>query len=152
MATVTVRDFAIFEANTPPPTSIWLSSQPPKISPFWLVSAGMASVRIQRSPQGSVSVTGGAWTAWGSVMSENGFTCSEMALPANFRLFETIPPRIRGEPATEFRGQFLQRRRDVRRAARPRIVQGTAAERCIAGAEDHGTVDHVGIVDNALAQ
>src|ERR1700684_2631408 len=70
MATVTVRDFAILDANTPPPTSLWLSTQPPKISPFWLVSAGIASVRIQRSPHGSVSVTGGAWTACGSVMSE----------------------------------------------------------------------------------
>ena len=60
IATVTVRDFAILEANTPPPMSIWLSSQPPKISPFWLVSAGIASVRMQRSPHGSVSVFGGA--------------------------------------------------------------------------------------------
>ena len=43
-------------ANTPPPTSIWLSSQPPKMSPFWLVSAGIASVRMQRSPLGAISV------------------------------------------------------------------------------------------------
>ena len=34
IATVTVRDFAILEANTPPPISIWLNSQPPKMSPF----------------------------------------------------------------------------------------------------------------------
>src|SRR3954453_63515 len=54
MATVTVRDFAILDANTPPPMSIWLSSQPPKISPLALVSAGIASVRMQRSPRGSV--------------------------------------------------------------------------------------------------
>ena len=60
IATVTVRDFAVFDAKTPPPISIWLSSQPPKISPFWLVSAGIASVRVQRSPQGSISVVGGA--------------------------------------------------------------------------------------------
>ena len=32
--TVTVRDLAILDAATPPPRSIWLSSQPPKISPF----------------------------------------------------------------------------------------------------------------------
>src|SRR4051794_36380802 len=55
MATVTVRDFATFDANTPPPTSIWLSSQPPKMSPFALVSAGIASVRMQRSPPGPAS-------------------------------------------------------------------------------------------------
>src|ERR1700710_97799 len=67
IATVTVRDFAILEANTPPPRSIWPSSQPPKISPLALVSAGIASVRMQRSPLGSVSVAGGAWT-WLSVM------------------------------------------------------------------------------------
>ena len=29
-ATVTVRDLAILEANTPPPISIWLRSQPPR--------------------------------------------------------------------------------------------------------------------------
>ena len=57
---VTVRDFAILEAKIPPPISIQPSSQPPKISPFWLVSAGIASVRIDRSPQGSISAIGGA--------------------------------------------------------------------------------------------
>ena len=60
MRTVTVRIFAVFDANTPPPMSIWLSSQPPKMSPFWLVSAGIASVRVHRSPHGSISVFGGA--------------------------------------------------------------------------------------------
>jgi hypothetical protein len=60
IATVTVRDLAILEANTPPPISIWLKSQPPKISPLALVSAGIASVRMQRSPRGSVSVLTGA--------------------------------------------------------------------------------------------
>src|SRR5258708_1379902 len=60
IATVTVRDFAILEAKMPPPISIWMSSQPPKMSPFWLVSAGIASVRIDRSPQGSFSVFNGA--------------------------------------------------------------------------------------------
>src|SRR3982074_3681874 len=60
IATVTTRDFAILDANTPPPISIWLSSQPPKISPLALVSAGIASVRMQRSPPGSVSVFSGA--------------------------------------------------------------------------------------------
>ena len=58
--TVTVRDLAILEAKMPPPISIWLSSQPPKISPLALVSAGIARVRIDRSPSGSVSVLGGA--------------------------------------------------------------------------------------------
>jgi hypothetical protein len=56
------------EAKIPPAISIWLSSQPPKMSPFWLVSAGIARVRIDRSPRGSVSVFGGACTAWVSVM------------------------------------------------------------------------------------
>src|ERR1700692_4522280 len=59
-ATVTVRDFVILDAKIPPPISIWLSSQPPKMSPFWLVSDGIAIVRIDRSPQGSVSVFDGA--------------------------------------------------------------------------------------------
>ena len=57
IATVTVRDFAILEAKMPPPISIWLSSQPPKMSPLALVSAGIASVRMQRSPCGSSQVT-----------------------------------------------------------------------------------------------
>src|SRR5208282_6879953 len=52
-ATVTVRPFAIFEAKIPPAMSICPSTQPPKMSPFWLVSAGMASVRIESSPRGS---------------------------------------------------------------------------------------------------
>jgi hypothetical protein len=60
IATVTVRDFAILDAKIPPPISIQLSSQPPKMSPFWLVSAGIAIVRIDRSPQGSFSVFNGA--------------------------------------------------------------------------------------------
>src|SRR5882757_1650488 len=67
IATVTVRDFAILDANTPPPMSIWLSSQPPKISPLALVSAGIATVRVQRSPPGSVSLFGGA-RVWVSVI------------------------------------------------------------------------------------
>src|SRR5262245_20722564 len=44
-------DLATVDANAPPATSIWLSSQPPKMSPWPLVSAGIASVRMQRSPQ-----------------------------------------------------------------------------------------------------
>ena len=71
MATVTVRDFATFDAKMPPPMSIWLSSQPPKMSPFWLVSAGIASVRVQSSPSGAVSVFGGAWTALRSVICKS---------------------------------------------------------------------------------
>src|SRR5215813_6784478 len=58
IATVTVRDFATFRANTPPPRSIWLSSQPPKISPCALVSAGIASVRMQRSEERRVDLGG----------------------------------------------------------------------------------------------
>jgi hypothetical protein len=60
---VTVRDFASLEANTPPPMSIWLNSQPPKMSPLALVSAGIAKVRMQRSPRGSVSALSGAWVS-----------------------------------------------------------------------------------------
>ena len=62
--TVTVRDLASFDANTPPPTSIWLSSQPPKMSPLALVSAGIASVRVQRSPRGPLSSLAGACTCF----------------------------------------------------------------------------------------
>ena len=54
--TVTVREFVIFDAKMPPPISIWLSSQPPKMSPLALVSAGIANVRIDRSPLGPDSV------------------------------------------------------------------------------------------------
>src|SRR6202049_5243770 len=53
IATVTVRDFAILEAKMPPPISIWPSSQPPKISPFWLVSDGTARGRVEKTPPGS---------------------------------------------------------------------------------------------------
>src|ERR1700753_3469094 len=145
MATVTVRDFASLEANTPPPRSIWLSNQPPKMSPFWLVSAGIASVRMHRSPQGSVSATGGAWTACVSVMSKQ-------LIRNGFRLLETIPAGIRCEPAAEFRRQLPQGRRHIFDTARACVIQGTATERCIAGPENHGAIDHVGIVDDALAQ
>src|SRR4051794_36751877 len=52
----------------PPPMSIWLSSQPPKMSPLALVSAGIAMVRMQRSPDGSVSALGVACAAGVSVI------------------------------------------------------------------------------------
>src|SRR3954451_22582129 len=70
IATVTVRDSAIFEAKMPPPMSIWLSSQPPKMSPLALVSAGIAMVRMQRSPDGSVSALDVACAAGVSVMGK----------------------------------------------------------------------------------
>src|SRR5258708_12501517 len=69
IATVTVRDFAILDAKIPPPISIWLSSQPPKISPFALVSAGIARGRVQRTPRGPPPGFSGARTAWGSGLS-----------------------------------------------------------------------------------
>src|SRR3954449_7896275 len=133
MATVTVRDFATFEANTPPPTSIWLSSQPPKMSPLALVSAGIASVRMQRSPLGSV------------------LPCSLMPLSLEICSLEIcsveiVPARIgRKAPAESF-SQRAQAGHHIIDAARARIVQRTAAERRIAGAEDHGTINRVAVV------
>src|SRR6478735_10931768 len=129
MATVTVRDLASFDANTPPPTSIWLSSQPPKMSPLALVSAGIASVRMQRSPRGSVSDF--------SVMSVSP---------------KIVPARIGRKAPAESLGQRAQGGYDIFHAARARVVQRTAAERCISGAEDHGAVDRIGIVDDTFAE
>ena len=61
-ATVAVRPPARRQAVTPPARSICAISQPPKMSPLGLVSAGMATVRIAGSPGGgaSVSVTCGS--------------------------------------------------------------------------------------------
>jgi len=53
MATVATRPPATSLAVTIPARSIWHSSQPPKISPMGLVSAGMATVRSERSPWGT---------------------------------------------------------------------------------------------------
>src|SRR3954468_5181165 len=139
MATVTVRDFATFDANTPPPTSIWLSNQPPKMSPFALVSAGIASVRMQRSPPGPALAC--------SVMPLSLEDCSleDCSL-------EIVPPRIRRKAFAESPGQRAQGGYDMIDATRARIVQRTATERCITGAEDHGAVDHVGVIDDTLAK
>src|SRR5512133_1849279 len=67
-------------------------------------------------------------------------------------LFESFPARIRRKPAAEFVGQGIQSRDHVLYAAGSRIVQRTAAERRVAGTEDDGAVDYVGILDDALAQ
>ncbi len=50
--TVTTRPSAISFAWMAPPMSICDISQPPKISPLALVSAGIASVRSTSSPLG----------------------------------------------------------------------------------------------------
>src|ERR1700692_1325560 len=55
MATVTTRPPACRTATVAPARSIWQSSQPPKISPCGLVSAGMAMVRIAGSVSGGTS-------------------------------------------------------------------------------------------------
>src|ERR1700686_3868880 len=55
MATVTTRPPACRTATVAPARSIWQSSQPPKISPCGLVSAGMAMVRIAGSASGGTS-------------------------------------------------------------------------------------------------
>ena len=46
IATVTTLPLAIFFANIPPATSIWLNNHPPKISPLGFVSAGIATVLV----------------------------------------------------------------------------------------------------------
>src|SRR5690606_7772826 len=54
-ATVTTRPLTRSTAAMAPAMSIWLITQPPKISPAGLVSAGMARVRMVRAPLGSVA-------------------------------------------------------------------------------------------------
>src|SRR6516162_9285468 len=56
MAMVTTRPFAYSEQAMPPAASIWLRTQPPKISPFALVSAGMAETLTVTSPRGSTEI------------------------------------------------------------------------------------------------
>src|SRR5580698_10228197 len=53
MAIVTTRPLAYSAEAMPPAASIWLKTQPPKISPLALVSAGMAATRTVSSPRGS---------------------------------------------------------------------------------------------------
>src|SRR6266404_94743 len=67
-------------------------------------------------------------------------------------LFEAIPARIRRKTATEFLRQRVQGRDHVVHPAGPRVIQRAAAERRVTSAKDHSAIDHVGIVDNALAQ
>src|SRR5580700_4002056 len=55
MATVTTRPPVRRTATDAPARSIWHNSQPPKISPCGLVSAGMAMVRIAGSVSGGTS-------------------------------------------------------------------------------------------------
>lgn len=54
-ATVTTRPCARSTPAMPPAWSICDITQPPKMSPLALVSAGIAMVRTVRSPRGSVS-------------------------------------------------------------------------------------------------
>ena len=61
-------------------------------------------------------------------------------------------PGIGRKTAAELFGQRAQGGYDILHAARTRIVHRPAAERRVAGAEDHGAVDRVGIVDDALAK
>ena len=56
-ATVAARPRAVSAARLPAARSIWVISQPPKMSPAGLVSAGMAIVRIAGLPAGGVSPT-----------------------------------------------------------------------------------------------
>ena len=52
MATVAHRPLARWAAVTPAARSIWLTTQPPKMSPPEFVSAGMATVCNVRTPSG----------------------------------------------------------------------------------------------------
>src|SRR3990170_8413787 len=54
-ATVAARPAARALAVMPPAISICDSTQPPKMSPLGLASAGMASVRVARVPRGLVT-------------------------------------------------------------------------------------------------
>src|SRR5947207_2515743 len=58
-ATVTTRVRAVLDASMPLPRSICAISQPPKISPFGLVSFGIATVRVTSSPLGISDVSAG---------------------------------------------------------------------------------------------
>ena len=55
-ATVATRPWARADAVTPPAISICEITQPPKMSPAGLASAGIAKVRIASSPFGSAIV------------------------------------------------------------------------------------------------
>src|SRR4051812_15378331 len=65
---------------------------------------------------------------------------------------ERIPARVRRETSAVFCRELAQIGGEILRATGARILQRTAAERSVAGSEDHGPVDKVGIVDDAFAQ
>src|SRR6266404_3684401 len=67
-------------------------------------------------------------------------------------LLKTIPAGIRRKTAAECLRQRAQGRDHILHPAGPCVIQRAAAERRVAGAKDHRAVDHVGIVDDALAQ
>jgi len=65
---------------------------------------------------------------------------------------KAIPAGIRREPCPEFLRQRIQTRGHVFPPAASGIVQRPSAERRVTGAKDHGAVDEIGTVDDALAQ
>ena len=67
-ATVAARPRVRWLATMPPAMSICESSQPPKISPLGLVSAGMATVWMASRPLGSDDI-------WAMVMFSDAATC-----------------------------------------------------------------------------
>ena len=71
IATVATRPRARSRATRPPAMSICDRTQPPKMSPLGLASAGMASVRMASAPRGwaSGSAPGWAMVAFPSVNS-----------------------------------------------------------------------------------
>src|SRR3981081_1530196 len=75
MATVATRPCARCDATLPPARSIWASSQPPKMSPLGLASAGIAMARKAGSPASEagecavflgLSVIGHTTICWGN--------------------------------------------------------------------------------------
>jgi hypothetical protein len=58
-ATVTTRPFACWVAVIFPAESISAMSQPPKMSPIGLVSAGIARVRLASPPRGAAAASPG---------------------------------------------------------------------------------------------
>src|ERR1700693_3897819 len=80
IATVTTRPRARRVANVLPARSIWHSSQPPKMSPCGLVSAGIATARSAGSASGAVS-TGSDGLADGSAMGHLADRTSEQVTP-----------------------------------------------------------------------
>src|SRR5271169_6461427 len=69
IAIVTTRPPARRVATVEPARSIWQRSQPPKISPCGLVSAGMAMARSAGSDFGSTSGASAGFGAGSSILS-----------------------------------------------------------------------------------